>query len=47
MRRHNKLNYDNKIALIEERMKDHQYSDNLKDDDYFFVSDTCSSWLWY
>jgi hypothetical protein len=30
MRRHNKLNYDNKIALIEERMKDHQYSDNLK-----------------
>ena len=37
MRRHNKLNYDNKIVLIEKRMKDHQNSDYLKDDDYFFL----------
>lgn len=37
MRRHNKLNYDNKIELVENRMKNNQYSENLMDDDCFFL----------
>ncbi len=36
MRRHNKVNYSNKISQMFTRMKKHEYNDNVSNDEFFF-----------